>query len=183
MEIYTIGHSTHTKEQFSAMLQQERIELLADVRAFPGSRKHPQFSKDEFPFWLREEGFEYRHFPKLGGRKRKSKEIDPDLNGGWRNQSFHNYADYSLDVSFQEGINELKEAGFKKRTAYCCSERHPSRCHRLIISNFLKADGWSVKHIIDGPKGKVEVVEHELGKWGAVPVVRENNSVVYPAEG
>ncbi|MBT2572040.1 DUF488 domain-containing protein [Planococcus sp. ISL-110] len=66
------------------------IKLLADVQAFPGSRKWPQFSKDRFPVWLEAEGIAYEHFPNLGGRRRKSKDIQEEKNAGWRNQSFHN---------------------------------------------------------------------------------------------
>lgn len=182
MEIYTIGHSVHTKEMFAEMLHSCDVRLLADVRAFPGSRKFPQFSKDHFPAWLKEEHISYKHFHQLGGRRKKSQDIDSAVNGAWKNQSFHNYADYSLSSSFQEGIDELTHLAAGQPVAYCCSERHPSRCHRLVISNWLKAHGWDVYHIIDGNKGKIDVVEHELGKWGAPPAVRENGTVVYPEE-
>ncbi|WP_298827385.1 DUF488 domain-containing protein [uncultured Planococcus sp.] len=183
MDIYTIGHSSHSQEVFDAMLKETGIELLGDVRAFPGSRKWPQFSKDEFPVWLEAEGITYEHFPKLGGRRRKSKDVQEDLNAGWRNQSFHNYADYTLTEEFQEGIEELLEKAAVKRTAYCCSERHPARCHRLLISNYLTANGHRVLHIIDGKKGAVDIVEHEVGVWGAEAVVDKDGTVTYPADG
>ena len=182
MEIYTIGHSTHTEEEFLNMLQSCGIELVADVRAFPGSRKFPQYSIDRMPGWLEEEGIGYNHFRKLGGRRRKSKEMDPAVNGGWNNQSFHNYADYTLSDEFIEGIEELTKEASTKKVAYCCSERHPARCHRLLISNWLSAHGWQVKHIIDGHKGEIEVVNHELGKWGATPDFLVDGTPVYPKE-
>ncbi|MDQ0219749.1 DUF488 domain-containing protein [Peribacillus cavernae] len=181
MEIYTIGHSTHFQETFIDMLKYCGIELLADVRAFPGSRKFPQFSKDTMSKWLENETIQYHHFVELGGRRRKSKKVDNELNGAWKNQSFHNYADYTLSCSFDEGIDQLMEKASSKLTAYCCSERHPARCHRLLISNWLVANGWTVKHIIDGREGEIDIVEHELGKWGASPVVQENGTVIYPA--
>ncbi|WP_311195622.1 DUF488 domain-containing protein [Planococcus sp. 107-1] len=81
MIIYTIGHSSHSKEFFHKMLKEQEIELLADVRAFPGSKKWPQFSKGVFPDWLSAEGITYEHFGKLGGRRRKSKEVDEEVNG------------------------------------------------------------------------------------------------------
>lgn len=180
MIVYTIGHSSHSKEFFRSMLKETGIEFLADVRAFPGSRKWPQFSKDLFPKWLEAEGITYGHFPKLGGRRRKSKDVEETLNAGWRNQSFHNYADYTLTEEFSQGIGELLEKASKQKVAYCCSERHPARCHRLLISNWLVANGHTVKHIIDGKDGKVELVEHEFAIWGAPAEQKEDGTVVYP---
>ncbi|RNF40171.1 DUF488 family protein [Planococcus salinus] len=181
MEVYTIGHSSHSKEFFDEMLKQNGIELLADVRAFPGSRKWPQFSKEIFPEWLKAEGIAYEHFPKLGGRRRKSKEVGEQVNAGWRNRSFHNYADYTLTEEFRQGIEELLQKASAQRVAYCCSERHPSRCHRLLISNWLTANGHTVRHIIDGKNGAVELVDHEVGMWGAAAQVSKEGVVTYPA--
>ncbi|MGM8365818.1 DUF488 domain-containing protein [Virgibacillus sp. W0181] len=182
MNIYTIGHSTHSKEDFINMLAVSHIQAVVDVRSFPGSRKFPHFSKDRMQEWLPEAGFEYIHFPSLGGRRKQSQMIQSELNGAWNNQSFHNYADYTLSLDFQKGIDALKQMASKKRTAYCCSERHPSRCHRLLVSNWLAANGWNVKHIIDGNKGQVEVLEHEQGKWGAMPIIEPDGTVVYPRD-
>ena len=151
-----------------------------NVRAFPGSRKFPQFSKDHLPDWLKEEGIYYIHLPKLGGRRSSSGDVSPILNAAWNNQSFHNYADYTLSNYFKEGIDDLIEIAPVKRAVYCCSERHPARCHRLLISNWLLANGSNVKHIMDGDDGKIEVHDHELGKWGAMPIIEEDGTVVYP---
>ncbi|GAB3049279.1 DUF488 domain-containing protein [Virgibacillus ainsalahensis] len=180
MEIYTIGHSTHSKEAFLDMLHYAGIEVLIDVRAYPGSRNFPQFSKDHMPGWLEEYGIVYRHIRKLGGRRNKSGEVSPDLNGAWNNQSFHNYADYTLTPAFREGIDELVTHATSNRTAYFCSERHPARCHRLIISNWLGANEWNVKHIIDGNGGEIGLISHQLGEWGAMPIIEADGTVVYP---
>jgi uncharacterized protein (DUF488 family) len=162
------------------MLQDVGIEVLIDVRAFPGSRKFPQFSKDHLPHWLEGKGINYYHFPRLGGRRSRSGDVSPKLNDAWNNQSFHNYADYTLSNLFKKGIDELTEIASAKRTAYCCSEWHPARCHRLLISNWLSANGADVKHIIDRNGNKIEVLDHELGKWGAMPIIEEDGTVVYP---
>ncbi|MEK3889340.1 DUF488 domain-containing protein [Bacillus sp. FSL K6-3431] len=178
-DIYDRSFYSFQREAFSSMLKAYDIQLLADVRAFLGSRKFPQFSQDHMPYWLQAENIGYQHFKKLGGRRPKSKEVDPSLNGGWRNRSFHNYADYTLSDSFAEGIEKLIEEASNKPVAYCCAERHPVRCHRLLISNWFTANGWNASHIIDGPKGKIDVVKHELGQWGAAPLVQKNR-VIYP---
>lgn len=180
MEIYTIGHSVHTQDKFIDMLAFAGIEGLVDVRAFPGSRKYPQFSKDKMQHWLPEVGFEYTHLPLLGGRKRQSELVQSDLNAAWNNQSFHNYADYTLTDDFQKGIDQLVQIASKQRVAYCCSERHPSRCHRLLISNWLVAHGWHVQHIIEGNKNQIELIPHHLGQWGAMPIIESDGTVVYP---
>ncbi|WP_153722046.1 DUF488 domain-containing protein [Sporosarcina cascadiensis] len=183
MEIYTVGHSTHTKEEFLKLLDDAGIEKLVDVRAFPGSRKFPHFHEDRMKEWLPEHQIAYEHFGKLGGRRRKSKTVDPEINDGWNNQSFHNYADYTLSDEFLEGIDQLMKEANDDRIAICCSERHPARCHRMVISNWLAEHGWKVKHIIDGPKEKTLIEDHEIGKWGPHDVVLEDDgSVTYPAE-
>lgn len=180
MKIYTIGHSTHSINEFLNMLESSSIEWIADVRAFPGSKKHPQFSKDEFPKLLYEAGIGYTHFPKLGGRRKISSEIGTSLNDGWNNDSFHNYADYTLTPEFTDGINELTQLGSQKNTAYLCSERHPSRCHRLLISNWLTYKGWEVTHLINNSKGLTEKILHKLGVWGAMPIVEDDGVLIYP---
>lgn len=180
MNIYTIGHYSHTKEEFVELIKQAEIEVLVDVRAFPGSRKFPWFAKDKMAEWLPASGIEYTHIEELGGRRPPSQLVSPALNDGWQNQSFHNYADYTLSHCFQEGVEQLTEIASSKKTAYCCSERHPARCHRLIISNWLSAHEWDVVHIIPKNDGTGELVPHELGKWGAMPIIEQDESVVYP---
>ena len=179
MNIYTIGHSTHPKEELLEMLHEAQIELLADVRSSPASRKFPQFNKDDFRQWLEEDHIDYEHFPLLGGRRNKSQSYQDELNDGWNNQSFHNYADYTLTKEFQQGLSYLKNRARKERTAICCSERHPARCHRLIISNWLASHDWNVYHLIQ--QGNEILIEpHELGKWGAMPIVEDDGTIVYP---
>lgn len=180
MDIYTIGHSVHSQKTFIDMLKSVSIQVLVDVRAFPTSRKYPHFSKDRMKIWLPEAGIDYVHCLSLGGRRSKSQLIQENLNAGWHNQSFHNYADYTLTDEFQSGLENLKELATNKRAAYCCSERHPSRCHRLLISNWLSANGWSVKHIIDNANGHTSIVPHKLGQWGAMPIIESDGTVVYP---
>lgn len=179
MKIYTIGHSTHSEEEFLEMLHEAEIEALVDIRAFPASRKFPQFNESTFQKWLEEDHIEYEHFSLLGGRRNKSQLFQDELNDGWNNQSFHNYADYTLTKDFQKGIDALKRLAKRKRTVICCSERHPARCHRLLISNWMTAHDWEVYHIIQQGK-KIDIELHELGKWGATPILEEDETVVYP---
>jgi uncharacterized protein (DUF488 family) len=150
MQIWTIGHSTRTIDDFISLLKQNEIRLLVDVRAWPGSKRYPQFNKDALAEALNAYGIRYEHFPKLGG-KRKSK---PDSrNTAWRNASFRGYADYMETEQFQQGIQRLLDvAAEAEPTAIMCAEAVWWRCHRALISDFLKARGIEVVHILDANK-------------------------------
>lgn len=143
--IWTIGHSTHTLEELILMLNSFEIKLVADIRSFPGSRKFPQFNKENLEVSLPENGIQYIHIKKLGGRRK----VNPDSkNTSWRHLAFRAYADYMETADFKEGIAELEKIAWKQRTAYMCSEAVWWRCHRSMVSDYLKAKGWKVMHIM-----------------------------------
>ena len=148
--IWTIGHSTRTIEEFIGALQAHAIKFLADVRLLPGSKRYPQFNKEELAKSLKEHGMGYEHFPELGGR-RKAKKDSP--NTAWRNESFRGYADHMETAEFASGIARLQEiADSHGATAIMCAEAVWWRCHRSLIADYLKALGVEVIHIIDGNK-------------------------------
>lgn len=180
MKVYTIGHYNHSIEQFLKLLGAAEINFVADVRAFPASRRNSHFKKENMIQWLKEAGIHYCHFPGLGGRRRMSGQVGEQLNEGWNNRSFHNYADYTLTDDFQYALEQLKKQAAETTLVYMCSEYHPARCHRLLISNWLKANGWDVRHLIPDSRGNPKIVPHELGKWGAMPIIEEDGAVVYP---
>ena len=143
--LWTIGHSTHAIEDFIEILRSLDIETIVDVRSFPGSRRHPQFNKENLRAALAEATVEYLHFPELGGRRRAK----PDsLNMAWRNEMFRGYADYMETNDFREGIARLRELAGALRTAIMCAEAVWWRCHRSLISDYLKAKGIDVTHIM-----------------------------------
>ena len=150
-EIWTIGHSTRTAEEFIALLKGNEIGALADVRRFPGSRRYPQFGQDALAVALKLEGIEYHHFPELGGR-RSGRSDSP--NTAWRNAAFRGYADYMLTEGFRNGIGRLLQLAAEKRTAIMCAEAVWWRCHRGLIADDLKARGVVVRHIL--ARNKVE---------------------------
>lgn len=180
--IYTIGHSNHDETAFLEMLQAYDIKVLADIRAFTKSRKYPQFKDDNMKAWLSKAGIAYQQFPLLGGRRQPSETVGRSLNSGWQNESFHNYADYTLTDDFKSGIQALEKTAQSKPVAYMCSEHHPARCHRLIVSNYLAAHGWDVYHIMQNNKGGIIATPHKLGQWGAMPIIEDDGEVVYPRE-
>lgn len=177
MDIYTIGHSTHSSDEFSSLLKSYDIEALVDVRSYPGSNHMPQFNKENIEKWLPESGISYLHMPSLGGRRKKNHEIDESLVNGWRNTSFQNYAAYSLTDEYEKAISDLLDLQSKKRVCYMCSESVPWRCHRLIISNTLALKGLHVHHIMTEKKTTL----HEIGMYGAKPVI-EGSTLIYPKQ-
>lgn len=170
-DLWTIGHSTLSIEQFISLLKGQEIRAVADVRRFPGSRRYPQFGQEQLSESLRCEGIEYIHFPELGGR-RKARSDSP--NTAWRNEAFRGYADYMMTAPFQEGIERLKAFARKKRTAILCAEALWWRCHRGLIADYFKAHGHKVLHILSS--GKVE--EHPF--TGAARMVAGNLSYSAP---
>ena len=147
--IWTIGHSTRTAEKFGEILLAHEIKVLVDVRSFPGSRRYPQFNKPELAESLRALGIEYRHEPRLGGRRTPR----PDsVNTAWKNASFRAYADHMESEEFQRGVEELLEVAANERTTVMCAEAVWWRCHRSLIADYLKAEGHTVLHIIDQNK-------------------------------
>jgi len=150
MRIWTIGHSTRPIDQLIALLQENDIKVLADVRAFPSSKRYPQFNKDALAESLNAQGIRYEHFSDLGGR-RKTK---PDSrNTAWRNASFRGYADYMETEQFQKGIERLLDLAKKAGpTAIMCAEAVWWRCHRSLIADYLKARGVEVSNILGANK-------------------------------
>lgn len=144
-KLWTIGHSTRSMSEFVDMLQAFEITHLVDVRSFPGSRKFPHFNTDHLEVVLPENAIQYTLLKKLGGRRK----VTPgSKNTTWRNVSFQGYADYMETPEFKEGLADLKTMALKQRTAIMCSEAVWWRCHRSMVSDALKAQGWEVMHIM-----------------------------------
>jgi uncharacterized protein (DUF488 family) len=146
-QIWTIGHSTRKIDIFTSLLKENGIKLIADVRMFPGSKRYPQFNKEALANSLSEHGIRYEHFPELGGRRKPRADSH---NTAWRNEAFRGYADYMETEEFRKGaarfVDLAQEAG---PGAIMCAEAVWWRCHRALISDFLKARGIEVTHIVD----------------------------------
>ena len=144
--IWTIGHSTRSAAEFDEILLSLQIGALVDVRSFPGSRRYPHFNKPELSETLKHVGIQYVHSPRLGGRRRPTLQ---SKNTAWKNASFRAYADHMETEEFKHGMEELLELGRANRTAIMCAEALWWRCHRSLISDYLKARGARVIHILD----------------------------------
>jgi uncharacterized protein (DUF488 family) len=147
--LYTIGHSTRTLDDLIETLQAHSIQLLVDIRAFPMSRRLPQFNRENLEKSLPDAHIRYEWMKALGGHRKKIRDDSP--NTALRNASFRNYADYMLTEEFERAMGDLVRMGEKSKTAYMCAERVYFRCHRMLVSDWLVAHGHAVLHI-DGLK-------------------------------
>lgn len=169
MIVYTLGHSTHSAEEFLMLLRQYGVERLVDVRTIPRSRHNPQFNKETLGKFLRNRRISYRHMKELGGLRRAR----PDSpNTGWQNSSFRGYADYMQTAAFAEALEKLIELANEKTTAIMCAEAVPWRCHRSLIGDALVVRGIDVIHIMSLTSAK----PHSLMKMAKV----EGTKITYP---
>jgi uncharacterized protein (DUF488 family) len=145
---YTIGHSTRTIEEFLDLLRSVRVTLVADVRTVPRSRTNPQYNRDALPQALAVSQIRYEHIPALGGLRGREREAPPSINAFWRNESFHNYADYAMGSHFRGGLARLRELGQSYSCAIMCAEAVWWRCHRRIIADYLLSADEMVFHIL-----------------------------------
>jgi uncharacterized protein (DUF488 family) len=143
--LYTIGHSTRTLQDLIETLKAHSIQTLVDIRAFPMSRRLPQFNRESLENSLPEAGIAYVWMKALGGYRKKTRDDSPHI--GLRNDSFRNYADYMLTPEFENAMADLVALAARSPTAYMCAERVYFRCHRMLVSDWLVAHGHEVLHI------------------------------------
>jgi uncharacterized protein (DUF488 family) len=170
--LWTVGHSTRSIDELLELLAAGKIKLLADVRRYPGSRRHPQFNQQALAASLADAGIEYRHFVDLGGRR--SERLSDSPNAAWRVESFNAYADYMQSAEFVAALEELMTTARLMPTAIMCSEALPQKCHRRLISDALVARGWQVRHLLTSKR----IEDHQLTPFAKV----EGTDITYPAE-
>jgi uncharacterized protein (DUF488 family) len=175
-EILTVGHSTHPIERFLKLLRAGRVEAIADVRRYPGSRRNPQFGAEALAAALAAAGIGYERLgDELGGRRsRRKAELERSPNTGWSSPSFRAYADHMASEEFRQGLERLETLARSQRIAVMCAEAHPSRCHRALIADALIVRGWRVLHLL--ADGRLE--PHRLNPAAVVA----DGSVTYPGE-
>lgn len=171
--IYTIGHSTRTIEEFIALLKENAIDLLIDVRRFPGSKRYPHFGKEQLPQHLYAAGIDYQHEEVFGGRRPPSRESP---NNFWRNDQFRGYADHMSSPEFQRALEQVAARAAERTQAVMCAEAVPWRCHRQLLADALIGRGVQVRDIINAGEAR----ERQLHPNAQV---LEDGRVIYPAAG
>jgi uncharacterized protein (DUF488 family) len=146
--IFTVGHSTRSIAEFVRLLRCGPVELVVDVRTVARSRRNPQYNEDVLGEELAPYQIGYLHMADLGGLRGRAKDVPPEVNGFWENQSFHNYADYALSAKFTAALGELLEISATRRCAIMCAEAVWWRCHRRIIADYLIVRGRTVLHLM-----------------------------------
>jgi uncharacterized protein (DUF488 family) len=146
LTLWTVGHSTRPISDFLGVLAEYRIELVADVRRFPGSRSQPQYQQSALEPALQPAGIGYIWLPGLGGRRRP---VSDTPNTSWRHPAFRGYADHLAGEEFAAGLLELLMLAWGLRTAVMCAEILWWRCHRRMIADVLVSLGARVIHIRD----------------------------------
>ena len=170
---FTIGHSSRSLEEFLALLCENGVACLVDIRKLPGSRAQPQFNAASLGAALAGQGMDYLHLAALGGLRGRTAGVAPECNGLWRNASFHRYADYALTPAFRAGLEQLLALGRERRCALMCAEALWWRCHRRIVADHQLARGEAVLHIMG--QGRLEPARLTPGA-----VVGEGGVVSYP---
>jgi uncharacterized protein (DUF488 family) len=171
LTIWSVGHSNHGLDEFTEVLVDHGVTLLADVRAVPKSRHNPHFHHKALERSLPERGLAYVRLRELGGWRRAFAESPNDA---WRNRSFRAYADYAMSDEFLAGLARLRDLAARRPTAMMCSEALWWRCHRRLIADRLVVAGDTVLHI--GSDGRTSA--HELAPFA---VVGADGRVTYPA--
>jgi uncharacterized protein (DUF488 family) len=169
--VMTIGHSTHTIEEFIGLLQAHGATCVVDVRTVPRSWHNPQFNRALLPGSLTKAGLGYVHLPELGGL-RHARRDSPNV--GWRNASFRGYADYMQTPEFEKALDKLIELANQDRIALMCAEAVPWRCHRSLIADALSVRGIRTEDIMSLTRRQI----HSLTPFAKV----RGTAITYPAE-
>lgn len=170
VKIFTIGHGTHSLEEFIGILKAYCVQTLVDVRTIPRSRHNPQFNQETLPRDLKKSGLGYVHMKELGGLRKSRKD---STNLAWKNASFRGFADYMQTEDFEKGLKTLMSLAEKETVAVMCAESVPWRCHRSLIGDALLAKGFVVEDIYTAVSSK----KHKMTAWAKV----KGKKVSYPA--
>jgi uncharacterized protein (DUF488 family) len=142
----TVGHSTRPLPDFLEVLAAYQVELVADVRRFPGSRRQAEYQQPALEAALHRAGIGYVWLLDLGGRRRP---VPDSPNTAWRHPAFRGYADHLEGEELAAGLFELLALAWGLRTAVMCAEILWWRCHRRMIADVLVSLGADVIHIRD----------------------------------
>jgi uncharacterized protein (DUF488 family) len=133
--IFTIGYEQATQAAVVAALREAGVEVLADIRYLPLSRR-AGFSKSSLRAAAEEAGIEYHHFKQLGtpaeGRAAARRGDHAELARVYAGQ-------LELPEALAQ-MAELRELAEYRRVALLCYERNAAECHRALLFDALFSD-------------------------------------------
>jgi uncharacterized protein (DUF488 family) len=169
--LWTVGHSSRSFTEFVELLQAHRIVHVIDVRAYPTSRRHPQFDRLELEARLPVCHMTYAWMPQLGGMR--SPTPGSTQNAAWKEEGFRAYADHMQTPAFEAARSAVARLAEQERCAVMCAESQPLQCHRQLLADAFVARGWEVRHLMSARRD----VEHRLS---ATARVDARGRVTYP---
>jgi uncharacterized protein (DUF488 family) len=161
--VLTIGHSNRTLDALVDLLRIHAVEHVADVRRFPRSRRHPQFSAERLSEALPAAGIAYSHHEPLGGY-REPRPDTPHL--GLEEPMLRGYADHMETPEFRAALDALLARAATHRVAVMCAEADPARCHRSLLADAIHAHGVGIEHILDASPPRPHVPTPGVGRLG-----------------
>lgn len=170
IDVYTVGHSTRSIEEFIKLLKTYKIETVVDVRKIAKSRHNPQFGEDNLNESLEKQSILYKRMEGLGGLRHTT---NASVNKAWENLSFRGYADYMQTSEFAKSVEELIKISGEKQTVIMCAEAVPWRCHRSLIGDALLVRNIQVEDIMNEKGSR----PHKLTSFAKVA----GKTITYPA--
>lgn len=161
--IVTVGHGRLDADELGALLTGAGVELLVDIRRFPGSRSNPAAARGALPELAEGLGIAYRWEERLGGRRHLTREQDeasPDT--WWRVAAFRAYAGWTRSPEFRAAMDELAAEARERTTAVLCSEAVWWRCHRRLVADVAALEhGLEVRDLMHD--GRCDLHEPSAG--------------------
>jgi uncharacterized protein (DUF488 family) len=158
--IFTIGHGARSASDFVSRLREASITRLVDVRAFPASRRNPQFARESLGPTLEQAGIRYDWRGKALGGFRKGGE--QSRHSALKHPMFRAYAEHMEAGSFVAAANDLANLGETERVCIMCAERDPAHCHRSLIADWLTTRGHRVMHLLEPGVEREHVLNPDL---------------------
>ena len=144
--IYSIGHGNRSLADFTALLTSARIECLVDVRAYPRSRRNPQFARMALDPVLKANAIRYVWEGGALGGMRRPRVDSPHV--ALADAAHRGYAEHMATAEFAAALERLVEIGAAQTAAFMCAETNPQHCHRSFIADALHARGIEVLHLM-----------------------------------
>lgn len=143
--MFTIGYEGLSPEAFLDRLIEHNVDVLADVREIPMSRKKG-FSKSKLENLLKKHEIEYVHLKDLGSPTplRRKLKLDHDYGSFFKEYSIH------LLGSATNSLEILQKLAVQRKVCLMCFERDANHCHRRIVAEEVKkmdGNGLVVKHL------------------------------------